>query len=427
MSMRQSKLFNRTLKKPPKEAESISHKLLLQADFIDSLASGIYSFLPLGFRVYQKIEKIIREEMNKISGQEVFLPALQPKKLWLETNRWKTIDPPLFKVRDRHGKELALGSTHEEVIVDLIRSRVRSYRDLPLALYQIQNKFRNEIRATAGLLRVREFVMKDLYSCHESFEDLDRYYQEVSKTYKRIYKKCGLQVLQVEAFGGTIGGKETHEFMVLAEVGEDRISLCSKCNFACNMEVAKKIYKGRKTCPKCGSLLLQKNGIEVGHIFKLGTEYSEKMKAKFIDRNGKEKFVVMGCYGIGLGRLLACVVEVSHDEKGIIWPYKIAPFSVHLISLQSKDNKVAKFSEDLYQTLQRNNIEVLYDDREDKSPGEKLKDCDLIGIPLRVVVSKKTVEKGACEFKLRKEKEAKLISRNKIIGEINETLKNFSV
>lgn len=411
--MLQSQLFTKTKLKPPKEAESISHKLLVQGDFVDCLASGIFSLLPLGFRVYKKIENIIREEMNKIGGQEVYLPTLQPKSLWMETNRWYTIEPPLFKLKDIHKKELCLGSTHEEVITDLIRKRIRSYKDLPFALYQIQNKFRNEMRATGGLLRVREFVMKDLYSFHVSFSDLDKYYKKAAQAYQNIFRRCGISTIQVEASAGTIGGGESHEFMTLASTGEDKVVICKKCKWSANLEIGKKY----KVCPKCKGKLEKYNSIEVGHLFKLGTEYSKKMKANFIDKDGKEKPIISGCYGIGLGRLMATVVEVSHDDKGIIWPKTISPFLVHLLNLQSTNKKVVQLAEKIYNSCKKNNIDILYDNRL-VSPGVKLKDCDLIGIPIRLIVSEKTAVKNQVEFKLRKENKVRLVNIDKIINSL---------
>lgn len=402
--MYQSQLFTKTKKQISREAEFISHKLLLKGDFIDQLTSGVFSFLPLGFLVYKKIEKIIRQEMEQIGGQEIMMPALQPKFLWEETGRWKTIDPPLFKFKDRHQKELALGSTHEEVIFDLVRRRINSYRDLPIALFQIQNKFRNEMRSSGGLLRVREFVMKDLYSFHVNEKDLDQYYQKVAKAYHKIYQRCGLFAMLVEASGGTIGGAITHEFMVLADCGEDKILICKKCQFAANLEVGKKY----KNCPKCNNKLIIKRSIEVGHIFQLGTEYSKKMKAEYIDEKGKKQLIWAGCYGIGLGRLMAAVVEVNHDDLGIIWPKELSPFDLHLLCLQPKDKKVKNEAENLYKALQKEKTNVLYDDRS-AGAGEKLKDADLIGISKRVIVSERTVEKGAVEYKERGKKESRLV------------------
>lgn len=418
--MHYSHLFGRTLKKIPKEAETISHKLLIKAGFIDkALTAGVYSLLPLGWRVYKKIEQIIREEMNAIGGQELFMPTLQPKSLWEETDRWEHMDPPLFKLKDRHKKELCLGPTHEEVITDIVRRFVTSYRDLPLSLYHIQNKFRNEMRATGGLLRVREFVMKDLYSFHSDAKDLDDYYWQVIRAYKKIFSRCGFEVKILEASGGSIGGEVTHEFMMLCPTGEDRVVCCSKCDWAANFEIAEKVKK----CKKCGSAVEIKRGIENGHVFKLGTKYSQAMKATYVDKKGKQRLIWMGCYGIGLGRLLATIVEGHHDEKGIIWPRSVAPFDVHLIKLKAKSEKrktAAKnlklFAENVYRELAAVGIEVLYDDREDVSAGEKFADADLIGIPVRLVVSEKTKDK--IEWKERNKEKMELLTVEEVVDRL---------
>jgi len=402
--MLQSQLFYKTLKEVPKEVEVISHQLLTRADFIDRLASGIYSFLPLGWRVHKKIEKIIREEMVAIGGQEVYLPILIPKNLWQETGRWKTIDPPLFKLRDRHGAEFGLGSTQEEVITDLVRQRIKSYKDLPLYLFQIQDKFRNEMRSAGGLLRVREFIMKDLYSFHTSKEEAIKYYQKVKKAYFRIFKRCRLQALYVEADPGTIGGELSHEFMVLSETGEDKVLICKKCGFAGNVEKFKRI----SVCPKCGGLLEERSAIESAHAFFLGTKYSKAMSANFVDKMGKIRPIVMGCYGIGLGRLMASIIEIHHDSKGIIWPKEVAPFQVHLLRIE-KTPRLKKASEKIYEDLLNSGIEVLYDDRDDKTAGEKFAEADLIGIPIRLVISERTLKQNCVEIKKRSEKRTKLI------------------
>lgn len=407
--MLQSQLFTRTKRQIPKETEFISHQLLLRGDFIDQLTSGVFSFLPLGFRVLENIEKIVREEIVTIGGQEIFMPTLQPKSLWQETGRWETIDPPLFKLKDRHQKELALGSTHEEVIFDLVRRRVNSYRDLPLAIFQIQNKFRNEMRSQGGLLRTREFMMKDLYSFHADVKDLNDYYQKVAQAYKKIYRRCGLEAIQIEASGGTIGGDTTHEFTVLADCGEDKVCLCEKGDFAANFEIGKDLKK----CPKCGEKISIKNGIEVGHIFQLGTVYSEKMKAEFIDNQGKKQPILTGCYGIGLGRVMATIVEINHDDAGMVWPEEVSPFRVHLLCLQPKDEKIRTQAEEIYNSLQKKGIEVLYDDRQN-GPGEKLKDADLLGIPHRIVVSERNDKARVVEYKRRSEKDSRMIKFDEI-------------
>jgi len=424
--MYQSQLFCKTSKEAPKAAEVISHKLLLRGDFISQLASGIYSFLPLGNKVQKKIEKNIREEMDSIGCQEVFLPSLQPKELWQKTDRWDNMDPPLFKIKDRHKKEFALGSTHEEVITDLVKDRVQSYKDLPLALYQIQTKFRNEMRFTGGLLRTREFIMKDLYSFHADKEDLEKFFNKVLQAYDKIYKRCGLKAIKSEAAGGVFTKEKTYEFQVLSEKGEDRIFFCPKCSWAINLEVAQ--LKAGGKCPKCGAKLVKKSSIEVGHTFKLGTKYSRAFNFYFRDKKGKEREVIMGCYGIGVGRLMATIVEINHDEKGIIWPKEIAPFQVHLIQInptgsrsgrQKNNQKVRKTAEKLYKDLsaiggsasggQKAKLEVLYDDRIDKTPGEKFAESDLIGIPIRIVISERTLKKSCVEVKKRDKKKTKLV------------------
>lgn len=417
--MRQSQLFAKIKKESSKEIESISHKYLTRADFIDQLASGIYSFLPLGWMVHKKIENIIREEMINIGGQEVFLPVLAPKNLWLETNRWNTIDPPLFKVKNRHGTEFALGPTHEEVITDLVRQRIKSYKELPVCLFQIQNKFRNEMRATGGLLRVKEFIMKDLYSFHSSQTEATRFYQKIKKAYFHIFKRCELKPVCVEADPGTIGGELSHEFMVLSETGEDKVLICEKCDFAGSVEKFKTI----KFCLKCKAQLKKFSSIESAHAFYLGTKYSKVMGANFVNEKGKQQSIIMGCYGIGLGRLMATIVEAHHDNKGIIWPNSVAPFQIHLIPIEYSSLKIKKVAENLYQDLQKQEIEVLYDDRKEKTTGEKFAEADLIGIPIRIVVSERTLEKDCVEIKKRSEQKTKLIKIRSTKYEILNNIK----
>jgi len=412
--MLQSQFFAKTKKETPKEAQAISHQYLVRADFVEQTISGVYRFLPLGFRVLKNIENIIREEMVKLGAQEVYLPALQDKKLWTESGRWKTFDPPLFKLKDRHQKEMALGSTHEEEMVDIVRKRINSYQDLPFSLFQIQSKFRNEMRSTGGLLRTREFWMKDLYSFHATFEDLTNFYQKVKKSYFSIFKRCGLNVFCVEAVSGTIGGKISNEFMMVSEVGEDKILICKKCGWAANIEKTGQIKK----CPQCQNSLEEKKAIEVGHIFQLGTEYSSKMGANFTTRDGKKKPIIMGCYGIGVPRLMAAIVEVHHDQKGIIWPKEVTPFDIHLIPIIT-NKKEKKIAEKIYLDLQNSGFKVLYDDREDKSTGEKFADCDLIGIPIRIIISQKTLKQNCLELKERAKKEPVLVK----IKELSKFLK----
>ncbi len=403
--MRYSKLFGKSLREPPKEAESISHKLLAKGGFIDQLAAGIYTFLPLGWRVHQKIENIIREEMDALGGQEFSMPVLAPKTLWQETGRWKTIDPPLFVTRDRHDKEYALGPTHEEVITDLARRYVKSYKDLPFSAYQIQDKFRNELRSTGGLLRTREFFMKDLYSFHADEADFKEFFKKAIAAYTKIFNRVGLKTLVSQASGGSIGGDITYEFQIPAPVGEDQAFFCESCGYAINRQFAEE-KKVKNTCPECKKKLAQTNAIEAGQVFSLGTKYSKAMGANFVDRDGKEKPIIMGCYGIGVGRLMAAIVEVFHDSQGIIWPKSVAPFQAHLIGIGDQGSVISK-AEEVYEKLTKKGEEVLYDDREE-SPGVKLADADLIGAPERWVVSETTLKKDSVEVKNRGEKTARL-------------------
>lgn len=414
--MFQSKLLGKTTKQAPRDAESTSHILLTRAGYIQQLMSGVYSLLPLGFRVHKKIENIIRKELNALGAQELLMPSLQSSNLWIESGRWDAIDPPLFKFEDRHKKIIALASTHEEVITDLARTHVNSYRDLPFSAYQIQTKFRNEMRSTGGLLRVREFIMKDMYSFHRTEEDLDVFYGKVLEAYRRIYTQCGIQAFPIHASSGSIGGSSSHEFACIAPTGEDKIAICSSCSFAANSEI---MEEGQTACPKCGHILTMESAIENGHIFKLGTKYSEPLHAMFVDENGVKKPIIMGCYGIGVGRLLATVIEINHDEQGMKWPASLAPFDVHLIPLKSSDEQVnTRISSEvkkLYETLTNADIEVLFDDREECSTGEKFKDSDLIGLPYRIVISEKTLTQNSVELKNRASGEMKMVQPNEVI------------
>jgi prolyl-tRNA synthetase len=403
--MRYSKLFGKSLREAPKEAEAPSHKLLAKGGFIDQLAAGIYTFLPLGWRVHQKVANIIREEIDAIGGQEFNMPVMQPKTIWLEAGRWTTIDPPLFVFKDRHDKEYALGPTHEEVITDLARRYVKSYKDLPLAAYQIQDKFRNELRSTGGLLRTREFFMKDLYSFHADKEDFQKFFKKAIEAYTKIFNRVGLKILVSQASGGTIGGDITYEFQVPIPVGEDVVFFCEACGFAINRELLEE-RKITDKCPNCGKGLNQTHATEVGQVFSLGTKYSAAMKAHFVDAEGKQKPLIMGCYGIGVGRLMATVAEVHHEDDGLVWPQEVAPFQIHLVSLGS-EKKILAEAEKIYEKLLKKGTEVLFDDRQE-SAGVKLADADLIGIPQRWVVSSKTLEKDSIEVKKRIEKSAKL-------------------
>jgi prolyl-tRNA synthetase len=383
---------------------------LVRADFVDQLSSGIYSLMPLGWRVHKNIEQIIRQEINAIGAQELMMPVLQPKRLLQATGHWSGFGSLLFKTKDRAGRIFGLSPTHEGVITNLVKKRVSSYKELPLALYQIQIKFRNEMRATGGLLRTREFIMKDLYSFHSSQKDLNIFYEKVKGAYSRIFKRCGLSVKIVEAEGGAIGGQKSHEFMFLAQSGEDKIVLCSSCGYGVNFELVGAI----KSCPDCGSGVEIKRAIEGSHVFDLGVKYSEAMKAVFRTKDGKQNFMIMGCYGIGLGRLMAAIVESSYDKQGIIWPDEVAPYQVHLLGLGEEEPEVQKRARVFYKQLKSQGIEVLYDDRRDAGSGEKLVEADLIGIPWRVVVSEKTVTRGRLEIKRRDEKKVRLVTEKEL-------------
>lgn len=561
--MRMSKLFGRTLREIPAEAEVPSHQLLIRAGMIRPLGSGIYSFLPLAQKSALKIEKIMRQEMDKIGGQEVNMPLAHPAELWQESGRWQEIGRELLRFKDRADHDMVLAMTHEEAVTDLLRGEVNSYRQLPMMVYQIKLKFRDEPRPRGGLVRVREFTMKDAYSFHTQQADLDEYYLKVYQAYLNIFHRCGLDVIVVESDTGMMGGTAAHEFMLVTDSGEDKLILCDLCKYAANADVAvsqkKPVDNGpplniepvstpnKKTieevanylgvekfqtlkavfyssgsevifvglrgdlevnetklkntlkipqltiasekeltersivagyaspigvknvkvviddsvanssnlvaganqegyhlknvnfprdfkadvvtdialvqdgdvCSHCGSRLKSVRGIEVGNIFKLGTKYSVAMGASYLDKDGSKKPVVMGCYGIGVGRLLASIVEQNHDPDGIIWPMSVAPYLIYLLHIGAdKDNQVMSKAAELYAQLQSEDFEVLYDDRDD-SPGVKFKDADLIGIPIRITISQRTLKEDAVEVKLRKNRQAELVK----FGQLHQKLK----
>ncbi len=418
--MLQSRAFIKTKREAPKDEVSVNAQLLLRGGYVDKLAGGIYSFLPLGFLVLEKIENIIREEMNVIGGQELLMPALHPKELWDETKRWETMDD-LYKLKDRQEKWWALGPTHEEVITDIIRKQSWSYKDLPFYLYQIQTKFRDELRSKSGLLRGREFAMKDLYSFHTSEEDRKKYYEIVKKAYLKIFKRCGLFVVVAEAGGGSFSKESSHEFQVPTPAGEDVIVLCEHCGWAKNIEIAE--VRASAPCPVCGRVLKEEKAIEAGNIFTLGTKFSQTMGAFFTDRGGERKPMIMGCYGMGLGRILGAVVETHNDSRGIIWPKELAPFRAHIIALASSDKAVNKrvFAESarIYKELIKKGVGALYDDRADVPAGQKFADSDLIGARWRIVISEKTLVAKKVEIKARSGKSAKLVSVNSVFKIMN--------
>lgn len=370
-------------------------QLLIKAGFVDRVMAGVYTLLPLGLRVLKKIEDIIREEIVRIGGQEVLMPALQPKEVWQATGRWETFDA-LFKVESHYDQKFALGPTHEEIIVPLAKKFIQSYKDLPLYLFQIQTKFRDEARAKSGLLRGREFGMKDLYSFHADEKDLDAYYEIVKKAYFKIFKRLGLKPLLVEASGGTFS-KYSHEFQVLTEAGEDEIFYC-QCGFAQNKEI---FNPQTQACPNCQGEIKKGKAIEIGNIFKLKTKYSEPFNLKFKDKDGIDKLVIMGCYGIGTTRLLGTIAEIYNDDHGLIWPESIAPAQAIIIPLSLSGAKNLRLIKKLRETLQKVNLEVIYDDRPRASLGEKFVDADLLGIPWRIVINKQTITNGLFELKQR--------------------------
>jgi prolyl-tRNA synthetase len=405
--MLQSQIPNFVKKEFPKDEEAHNAKILARAGFIDKLMAGVYSYLPFGLRVLSKINVIVRDEMNKLGGQEILMPVLTPKENWQQTGRWATFDA-LFKVISRDKKEFALGPTHEEIVVPLAQKAIFSYKDLPFGLYQIQTKFRDEPRARSGLLRGREFMMKDLYSFHADEKDLETYYQKAIKAYQAIFKRLGLDAWLVEASGGTFS-KYSHEFQVFSEGGEDAVVYCEKCHFAQNSEINS--AKNEDPCPKCKASLQLSGAIEVGNIFKLNTKYSDPFSLKFKDKDGSQKTVIMGCYGMGISRLLGTLAEVFHDDNGLLWPKNVAPFQIHLIALGGSDRKssekVFEQAKKVYERLLDLGVEVLFDDRQEKTAGEKFIESDLIGIPLRLVISPKTGDK--IEFKERNKKEAHIV------------------
>jgi prolyl-tRNA synthetase len=577
-TMRMSRLFSHTLREAPADAEVMSHQLLLRAGFIRQLAAGIFSYLPLARRAMDKIEQIIRQEMDSIGGQEISMPVVHPAELWQETGRWYQIDAEMTRLKDRTGRDLVLGMTHEEVVADLVRKEIRSYRQLPALVYQIQTKWRDDPRPRAGLIRVREFTMKDSYSLDVDYHGLDRQYRQHYQAYFNIFRRCGLDVIAVKADTGMMGGKLSHEYMFLTPVGEDSLLLCDQCGYAANRQIARfakpfasdqgklpvekvatpacktieelatflSIPKSRTAkavfviatipvgqekrevfvfavvrgdmeinetklanaihardlrpateaeiravgaepgyaspvglqnvtvvaddlllsspnlvaganqsgyhllntnygrdwqadivtdlaaaragdaCPQCGKELRMVRGVEVGNIFQLGTRYSEALGATFVDQDGSEKPVVMGSYGIGVGRLMACVAEDHHDENGLNWPVTIAPYHVHLVLLAGKSSghEITSLADRLYADLQKAGIEVLYDDR-DESPGVRFKDADLIGLPLRLTVSERALASGGIEFKRRGADEKEIVQVDQLLERVRDELERL--
>jgi len=407
-----SQLFTKTRKEAPKDEVAKNVALLTRAGFVDKLSAGIYTYLPLGLRVLKNIEAIVRLEMNALGAQEILMPALHPKENWQISGRWESMDD-LYTLKDSSDREFALGSTHEEIIVPLVKQFISSYKDLPFAVYQFQSKFRMERRAKSGLLRGREFIMKDMYSFHTNEEDLQEYYEKVKGAYVRIFNTVGIgeKTYITYASGGTFS-KYSHEFQTVTDAGEDTVFVCLPCSIAVNKE----IIDDQSTCPACEKKdLVEQKAIEVGNIFELKTKFSEAFKLTHKDKDGKEQLPLMGCYGIGLGRLMGTIVEVLSDEKGLVWPRSVAPFQVYLLSLSTEDPRVKKEADELYDLLTKEGVEVLYDDRE-VSAGVKFADSELIGIPQSIVLSKTLIGKNMVEVKNRETGETKEIDKEKLLN-----------
>lgn len=418
--MRYSKLFAKSSKTAPADAESVNAKYLVQAGFVHQEMAGVYSWLPLGLRVLRKVEGIVREEMDALGAQEILMSALQPKENWLTTNRWDAVDV-LFKVPSQTKKEYALGPTHEEIVTPLVQDFVKSYKDLPVAVYQIQSKFRDELRAKSGVLRGREFGMKDLYSFHTTHDDLAAFYERAKQAYLNVFNRCGVNAKIVEASGGSFTKKFSHEFQIETPAGEDVILACPSCTFAQNVEVATK--KEGESCPECGGTLALTKGVEAGNIFDLGERFSDSFNFSVQLEDGSTQKVIMGCYGIGTTRLVGTIVEASHDDKGIIWPKSVAPFHIHLVSIASKHVDVMPHAERMYDELHDAGLEVMWDDRE-TSAGEKFANADLIGIPLRIVISEKTLAAESIEWKERAGGEATMVKLADTVAEAKRWLEN---
>ena len=410
-----------TLRDDPADAEVVSHKLMLRAGLIRKLSPGIYCYLPLALRCLRKIERVVREEMAKTGAQELLLPALQPSELWEETGRWQKYGKELMRLKDRHNHDFCLGPTHEEVIVDLVRKEVRSYRQLPMTLYQIQTKFRDEIQPRIGIMRGREFIMKDAYSFDADLEGAKLNYQKMYNAYHTIFSRVGLRFRAVEADNGMIGGSTSHEFMVLTETGEETIVSCTDCLYAANIEKTEVGHQAvGDPCLRCAKPLTIDRGIEVGHVFLLGTKYSQEMKAFFLNEKGEEQFFEMGCYGIGVSRIIAAAIEQNHDEKGMIWPMEIAPYTVHIVPVQDKSEKVMLAAKQVYATLSEKGIDALLDDRAER-PGVKFNDADLLGAPYQIVIGEKNLEKGLVEIKERKTGTTTKIETDQAISQMMAT------
>ena len=399
--MKLSNLNLITLKNKPSDAEIVSHQLMLRSGMIKKLASGLYTWMPLGYKVLKKIEIIIAKEMDKIGCLRITMPAVQPKELWEESSRWDKYGKELLTINDRHEREFCFGPTHEEVVTDIIRRDIKSYKQLPITLYQIQTKFRDEIRPRFGVMRAREFLMKDAYSFHSTNECLNDFYKIMYESYKNILNYIGLEYKVVSASSGQIGGDESHEFHVIADSGEDELVFSKNSDFAVNAEILKE---------EKNEEFIYKRGIEVGHIFKLGSKYSDALKAKITNQDNNNISIIMGCYGIGVSRMVAASIEQCNDERGIIWPKAIAPYDVAIVPVgYNKNEKIKSFADSIYKKLIENNIQPLLDDR-DISAGAIFSDNDLIGTPIQIIIGKKFLDGNEVEIKDRSTNEYVTVS-----------------
>lgn len=431
--MRLSQYLFFTTKQVPAEAQLISHQLMLRAGLIKSAASGLYSFLPLGYRVLDKIISLVREEMKGIEAEELLLPFVQPAQLWRKSGRWEEYGKELLRFQDRKGSSFVLSPTHEEIITELAAEILTSYKRLPVTVYQIQFKFRDELRPRGGVIRSKEFLMKDAYSFCQDGSQMRQIYQEMRSAYKRVFSRCGLEYKLVEAESGPIGGDVSHEFITFSSKGEDRIVSCKNCGYSSKLEKAISFAEERKgdreeerpleevenpRCPVCGASLEIARGLEVGHLFNLGYKYSSRLGAFFSDQEGKKCPLLMGCYGIGVSRLPAAIIEQNYDKDGIIWPKEIAPFKAVVIPTSERN---FKFSQRVYRKLRKNSKDILWDDR-DVSAGVKFKDSDLIGIPLKIIVGKTLLKEGKIEVKKRENGEVIKINKEDFVHRMEELI-----
>ena len=422
--MKASHLILGTQRENPADAEIISHQLMIRAGLVRQVSSGIYNWLPIGKKVLQKVENIIRKEMNIAGAQEILMPMVQPASLWEESGRIDQYGQELLVFLDRHENKFCLGPTHEEIITDLCKNLLTSYKQLPVTLYQIQTKFRDEIRPRFGVMRSREFLMKDAYSFDLDKESLDQSYSVMKEAYKKIFDSLGLDYRIVKADSGAIGGSDSEEFHVLADSGEDLLAFSDKSEYAINAELLTELQEGQdpyslegKPSPDGKGLLKLKKGIEVGHIFKLGRKYSEILNLRIQGENN-DIHPEMGCYGIGASRIVAAAIEQNHDEKGIIWPKALAPFEVALVEVNpKKKDEIKEKSSEIYNLLKENDIDVLWDDRE-KRPGVKFTDMEVTGIPLTIIIGERTLETGEIEIKKRQDEKLQLVSHQNLISTV---------